>query len=149
SVFVEARLAVRDLLRDISGKGKHQRDRQNNGQSPPDHHHFSGCAVKPARCSIARPALSTPCSSNGLPMICRPSGSPSELSPAGTLIAGRPARLAGTAKTSLRYIAIGSSLFSPRAKAAEGAVGARITSHSAKAFSKSCRISVRTFIAWV
>ena len=31
---------------------------------------------RPARSSIARPALSTPCSSNGRPMSCRPSGRP-------------------------------------------------------------------------
>src|SRR3546814_3548045 len=46
------------------------------------YHHFSARAVKPARCSIAKPALSTPCSSNALPMICNPSGSPSRFSAA-------------------------------------------------------------------
>ena len=38
---------------------------------------------------------------------------------------------------------------SPSAKAALGAVGARITSHSVNAFLKSWLISVRTFCAWV
>jgi hypothetical protein len=81
------------------------------------------------RCSIARPASARPARRTARPMICRPSGRPSLLSPAGTLIAGRPARLAGTENTSLRYIASGSSALSPSAKAAVGAVGARITSH--------------------
>ena len=47
-------------------------------------------------------------------MIWRPSGRPWSSRPAGTEMAGRPARLAGTAKTSFRYMAIGSALFSPR-----------------------------------
>ena len=48
-------------------------------------------------------------------------------------MAGSPARLAGTANTSLRYIASGSSTLSPSAKDAVGVVGARITSHCAQA----------------
>src|SRR4051794_13939581 len=59
------------------------------------HHHLSGLAVKPARSSIARPALSTICSSSSLPMRCNPSGRPCPSKPPGTLIAGSPARLAG------------------------------------------------------
>src|ERR1043166_164105 len=90
-----------------------------------NHHHCSGRAANPARCSIARAAFSTPCSSNGLPIGCRPSGGPWGSSPAGTDIAGSPARLAGTENTSLRYIASGSFSLSPRANAADGAVGAR------------------------
>ena len=43
--------------------------------------------------------------------------------PAGIEIAGMPARLIGTVKKSLRYIASGSSVFSPRPKATEGEVG--------------------------
>ena len=46
-------------------------------------------------------------------MNCRPTGSPPESSPHGTLIAGTPARLAGIVKTSDRYIASGSSARSP------------------------------------
>ena len=42
--------------------------------------------------------------------------------PHGTLIAGSPARLAGTAKTSFKYIASG-SVVSPIPNAADGAVG--------------------------
>src|SRR6185369_11058309 len=112
------------------------------------YHHFSGRAVKPARSSIARPAFSTVCSSSSLPMRCRPSGSPCPSNPPGTLIAGSPARLAGTAKTSFRYIASG-SVVSPIPNAADGAVGVRITSHCSNAFAKSCLISVRTFCALV
>ncbi len=74
----------------------------------------------------------------------QPSGSPSTDNPAGTEIAGKPARFAGTVNTSFRYIAIGSSLLSPIAKAAEGAVGAKMQSTRAKAAAKSCAISVRT-----
>src|SRR3546814_266862 len=90
-----------------------------------NYHHFSARAVKPARSSIASPAFSTPCSSNALPIICKPSGSPSRFSAAGTDIAGSPARLAGTANTSFKYIASGSAVFSPSPNAADGAVGAR------------------------
>ena len=64
---------------------------------------------------------------------CRPSGRPCPSRPAGTDIAGRPARLAGTAKTSFRYMAIGSAIFSPRPKAADGAVGVRIRSQLSNA----------------
>ena len=81
-------------------------------------------------------------------MICRPSGSPSPESPAGTEIAGTPARLAGTVKTSFKYIAIGSSVFSPMAKAADGAVGVRMQSTLSKAVTKSRVISVRTRCAF-
>src|SRR4051812_7714773 len=87
------------------------------------HHHFSGRWVNPARSSIARPALSTICSSRALPIRCSPKGSPCPSSPPGTDIAGSPARLAGTANTSFKYIASGSLIFSPRPNAAEGAVG--------------------------
>ena len=112
------------------------------------YHHRSGRATKPARSSIARPALSTACSSSGLPMICRPSGRPLASSPAGTDIAGRPARLAGTVKTSFRYIATGSSCFSSSPKAAEGVAGVSSASHVSQARSKSRLISVRTFCAF-
>src|SRR3546814_4058296 len=66
-------------------------------------------------------------------MICKPSGSSSRFSAAGTDMAGRPARLAGTANTSFRYMASGSAVFSPSPNAADGAVGARITSHVSNA----------------
>ena len=49
---------------------------------------------------------------------------------------------------SLRYIASGSSSFSPSLNAVVGAVGETSTSACAKAASKSRLISVRTFWAW-
>jgi hypothetical protein len=48
--------------------------------------------------------------------------------PQGTEIAGRPARLVEIVYISLRYIEIGSSLFSPNLKAAVGEVGVKIAS---------------------
>ena len=49
--------------------------------------------------------------------------------PEGTAVAGTPARFAGVVKMSERYMASGSSTFSPSRKAADGAVG--VTSRSA------------------
>ena len=53
---------------------------------------------------------------------CSPTGSPSDR-PAGTETAALPARLTGMVNTSLRYMASGSSAFSPTGKATVGAVG--------------------------
>ena len=78
----------------------------------------------------------------------RPSGSPG-CRARRDRIAGSPARLAGTANTSLKYIASGSLIFSLSPNAAEGAVGVRMKSHSAKALVKSRLIRVRTFCALV
>ena len=61
---------------------------------------------------------------------------------------GTPARLAGMVAMSLRYIAIGSSSFSPSRNAVVGAVGETSTSACSNAASKSRAISVRTFCAW-
>src|SRR3546814_13661488 len=83
------------------------------GGRPDVHHHASGRAVKPARSSNANPAFSPPCSSSGWPMLWRPSGRPKEARPAGPAIAGRPARLAGTAQTAFSYMAMGASDLSP------------------------------------
>src|SRR6185436_3112326 len=113
------------------------------------HHQGSARAVNPARSSKAKAAFNTLCSSSAWPMICRPSGRPWPSTPAGTEMAGRPARLAGTAKTSFRYMASGSDNFSPRPKAALGAVGVRIRSTSWKTASKSRAIRARTFCAWL
>src|SRR3954468_1929202 len=104
--------------------------------------------VKQAARSRASPTRSTVSSSKARPVICKPSGSPSADNPAGTESAGKPARLAGTVKTSFRYIAIGSSVFSPIAKAADGAVGVRIQSTFSKAVTKSRVIRVRTRCAF-
>ena len=81
-------------------------------------------------------------------MICRPTGSPvSDASPLGTLIAGMPASDPGMVARSFRYIAIGSSTFSPNANAVTGDAGEISTSAAPNASSKSCLISVRTFCA--
>ena len=66
-------------------------------------------------------------------MNCRPTGSPPESRPHGTLIAGTPARFAGIVKTSDRYIASGSSARSPIRNAVVGDVGDTSTSKSANA----------------
>ena len=60
---------------------------------------------------------------------------------------GTPAMLAGTVNTSFRYILIGSSMFSPCANAADGAVGVTSASTRANTSVKSRRISARTFCA--
>ena len=60
------------------------------------------------------------------PVSCRPIGRRSAVNPHGTLIAGRPARLALTVKTSARYICSGSSTRSPIRKAGVGLVGIAI-----------------------
>lgn len=52
-----------------------------------------------------------------------PIGSPFLVSPAGSEIAGIPARLAPTVKRSQRYIWIGSLIFSPIGNAGVGVVG--------------------------
>lgn len=60
---------------------------------------------------------------------------------------GTPARLTGIVVMSLRYICSGSSIFSPILNAVVGADGVAMMSTSAKAFAKSCWMSVRTFCA--
>ncbi len=70
--------------------------------------------------------------------IWNPTGSPSSAArPAGSDIPGSPARFTGMVVTSLRYMASGSSIFSPRRKAVVGAVGDTTTSASRKAAAKS------------
>ena len=71
----------------------------------------------------------------------------SEAIPLGTLIAGMPASEPGIVARSFRYMANGSSTFSPMANAVTGEDGEISTSAVPKAFSKSCLISVRTFWA--
>ena len=62
-------------------------------------------------------------------MICRPTGSPvSAAMPLGTLIAGIPASEPGMVARSFRYIASGSSTFSPISKAVTGDAGEISTS---------------------
>ena len=55
---------------------------------------------------------------------CTPTGSPSAPVPNGTLIAGWPARFDGIVHRSDRYIASGSAVLAPSAKAIVGVVGA-------------------------
>src|SRR5690348_11993800 len=107
-----------------------------------------GFAVNSAARSMTSPARSTVASSKARPMICNPKGRPSPERPAGTEIAGKPARLTGTVNTSFKYMAMGSSIFSPTAKAADGAVGVSITSQRLNASAKSRAMSVRTRCAF-
>src|SRR5262245_320441 len=58
------------------------------------YHHFSGRALNAAAASIAAPTLKQASSSRALLMTCRPRGRPCASIPAGTAIAGRPARFA-------------------------------------------------------
>src|SRR3989344_4345937 len=77
---------------------------------------------------------------------CSPKGSflPSRsTTPQGTESAGIPIRFAGTVKTSARYMASGSLLFSPILNAGVGVVGVAITSTSLNACSKSLPIKLR------
>ena len=99
-------------------------------------------------CSIANALFSTVCSSKGLPINCKPKGRLFWSYPAGIEIAGNPAKFAGTVNTSFKYIAIGSSMFSPIAKADEGVVGVSIVSTFLKASSKSFLINLLTFCAF-
>ncbi len=66
----------------------------------------------------------------------------------GTDNPGMPARLAVTVKMSARYMASGSSAFSPSRNAGVGVVGVTIASTSANASSKSRAINVRTRCAF-
>jgi hypothetical protein len=62
-------------------------------------------------------------------------------------MAAVPARLVGIDAMSLRYMASGSSTFSPIGNAVVGAVGETSTSATSKAAAKSRAINVRTFCA--
>ena len=56
-------------------------------------------------------------------MICKPIGMPSASNPAGTEIAGIPAKFAEIVAISVKYIASGSSDFAPKSNAVVGQVG--------------------------
>ena len=58
-----------------------------------------------------------------MPINCIPIGNPFVSKPQGMLIAGRPAKLAGTVKRSDKYIESGSLAKSPFKKAVVGEVG--------------------------
>ena len=75
-------------------------------------------------------------------MIWRPTGRPALVGAHGTLIAGSPARLAGSVYTSERYMESGSVDLSPSAKAAVGEVGQTIASTpSGLEAAKACGMS--------
>ena len=82
---------------------------------------------KSVACSKAYAALYIVCSSKCFPIICKPTGKPSE-NPAGIDIPGNPAKLTGTVKISYIYIVIGSLIFSPKPKATVGVEGPIIKS---------------------
>ncbi len=63
-------------------------------------------------------------------MIWNPTGSPPSSTPTGMEIAGCPLRLEGMVHTSLMYIASGSWVLAPSAKAVVGLVGDTSTSTS-------------------
>ena len=79
--------------------------------------------------------------------IWKPAGRPSSARPLGSDMPGTPARLAGIVAMSPRYMAIGSSLLSPKRKAVVGAVGDTRTSAVSKARAKSSAMRRRTFCA--
>src|SRR5207248_2065235 len=67
-------------------------------------------------------------SSKGFPTSWRPMGRPERVLPEGKDSAGAPASEAGIEKMSFRYIASGSSTFSPSLKGGVGVVGRRSAS---------------------
>src|SRR6185312_4005484 len=82
-----------------------------------------GATLQPTWRSKALATRKTVASSKGRPMIWSDNGRPSSSEPEGTATVGSPTRLAGVVKMSERYMASGSSTFSPRRKAAVGVVG--------------------------
>ena len=70
--------------------------------------------------------------------ICIPTGRPSLVRPHGTLMHGMPARLPVIVKMSDKYMARGSSTFSPRRNAGKGETGAT----TAKDFGKVMKAAV-------
>src|SRR5688572_8541528 len=87
------------------------------------YHHNSGLLSILVLLSNNKAALNNFCSWNSLAIICKPMGR-SLLKPAGTVIAGTPARLAITVSISIINIFMGSSIFSPNLKGKIGIVGA-------------------------
>jgi serine/threonine-protein kinase len=110
-------------------------------------HDTTGRASRPTTVSTPCATSSSRDSAKGGPMSCSPTGSPCPSSPQGRLMAGTPARLAGSVHTSARYIASGSSTFAPSGQATTGEVGVASTSTFWNASAKSRRMRVRTFCA--
>jgi hypothetical protein len=83
-------------------------------------------------------------------MICSPTGRLSSGErPDGTDIPQWPAKFSGSVHRSNRYIASGSSTFSPSGNAVVGVAGEISTSTFLYASSRSLAIIVRTFWAWL
>ena len=76
-------------------------------------------------------------------------GRPADEKPPGMEMPGRPARFVLTVYRSKRYMARGSSTFSPSLKAGVGVTGPAMRSTSSKALSKSWRIRRRTLRAFL
>src|SRR5436309_6411460 len=93
--------------------------------------------------SIARPAASSVGSPSSGPRSCTARGSPDAESPTGTLKPGMPARFAPIVKMSLRYIASGSSVFSPIRNGNVGEAGSSMKSQRANASWYSRRMRLR------
>ena len=74
------------------------------------------------------PVFSSVSSPKAGAMICKPKGKPFVSNPAGTDIAGRPARLTGTVSTSFMYMSMGSVGGLSRLKAGVGVDGVKRTS---------------------
>src|SRR5918995_4818394 len=155
SRVVLAHMADRDLRRGVrdpdtdhglqcARQGQRQRRQAEQGRLRHQGFIWKGKSVTS---SAARAARSSIGSVKWSPMSWTPTGSPSERPP-GTLMAGTPARLAGTAQMSWRYMARGSSVLAPSSKATEGEVGEMRTSKREKAARKSSMILVLTFCAW-
>src|SRR5665213_2557845 len=75
-------------------------DRDGRDPGQPQLHQGSGSVERPADCSMTSPSENKVSSSNGRPITCKPSGSPSAESPAGATRPGRPAMFTVTVKTS-------------------------------------------------
>ena len=83
-------------------------------------------------------------SSNFLPIICIPIGSPLLSIPQGIDIPGNPAIFTETVHISAKYISIGFVDFSPNLNAVVGDVGVTITSYFSNALLNSFITSVLT-----
>src|SRR5436305_10221592 len=106
----------------------------------------SGTVSNPIARSSACPTRNSVFSANCGPMICRPTGRPSDR-PHGIEIDGSPAMFGGIVRTSARYIASGFSVRSPSLNATVGDVGLSSTSKRSNAAANSRPITVRTFCA--
>src|SRR5690606_30148697 len=86
----------RDRDEGDQGLGAHRAFSSGGGCVDYTYHQRSGLAPKPAARSSTEAWFSSPPSSQGRPLSCKPSGSPCEFSPAGSASAGSPARFTVT-----------------------------------------------------